>query len=158
MTSSDPRPFLVPVDFSPHAEAALLWACTVAQRVEAPIVVLHVVHDPEAAPGSYARRETEYPRRLEESAEEMLQNFLERVRADHPTSESLASAQARIAVGLPPNRIIEVAEAIDAQLIVMGSQGRTGLARFLLGSKAQRVAQVAPIPVTIVKASGNAPG
>jgi nucleotide-binding universal stress UspA family protein len=37
-------------------------------------------------------------------------------------------------------------------MIVMGSQGRTGLSRFLLGSKAQRVVQLAPVPVTIVKA------
>ncbi len=56
-------------------------------------------------------------------------------------------------VGLPITRILEVAEEIGAQLIVMGSHGRTGLPHLLLGSKAEKVAQLSPIPVTIVKNS-----
>ena len=54
-------------------------------------------------------------------------------------------------VGLPVTRILEVATKTEAQMIVMGSQGRTGLSHLLLGSKAEKVAQLAPIPVTIVK-------
>ena len=48
-------------------------------------------------------------------------------------------------------RILEVAEKLEAIMIVVGSQGRTGLPHLLLGSKAERVAQLSPIPVTIVK-------
>ena len=44
-----------------------------------------------------------------------------------------------------------MAAKTEAQMIVMGSQGRTGLSHLLLGSKAEKVAQLAPIPVTIVK-------
>jgi len=44
-----------------------------------------------------------------------------------------------------------VADKIDASMIVMGSQGRTGLPHLLLGSKAERIAQLSPVPVTIVK-------
>ena len=54
-------------------------------------------------------------------------------------------------VGLPATRILEVAEILGAQLIVMGSRGLTGIAHLMLGSKAQRVVQLSPIPVTIVK-------
>ncbi len=54
-------------------------------------------------------------------------------------------------MGLPATRILEVAHALGAQLIVMGSRGRTGLSHLLLGSKAQRVVQLSRIPVTIVK-------
>ena len=50
------------------------------------------------------------------------------------------------------DRILEVAEKSGAQQIVMGSLGRSGLSHLLLGSKAQRVVQLSPIPVTIVKA------
>ncbi len=57
-----------------------------------------------------------------------------------------------LVVGVPVRRILEVAERIEARLIVMGSRGRTGLSRLLLGSKAQSVVQLAPMPVTIVKA------
>lgn len=54
-------------------------------------------------------------------------------------------------VGLPVNRILEAAEKTGARMIVMGSQGRTGLARALLGSKAEQVVRLAPLPVMIVK-------
>ncbi|MGB5535376.1 MAG: universal stress protein, partial [Thiogranum sp.] len=57
-----------------------------------------------------------------------------------------------LVVGLPVNRILEVAKKSDASMIVMGSQGRTGLAHALLGSKAEQVVHLSPIPVTIVKA------
>ena len=53
--------------------------------------------------------------------------------------------------GLPANRILEVAADEDAQLIVMGSKGRTGLKNLLIGSKSERVAKLSPVPVTIVK-------
>ena len=56
-----------------------------------------------------------------------------------------------LVVGLPVNRILESAEKINARMIVMGSQGRTGLARAMLGSKAEQVVRLAPIPVMIVK-------
>jgi nucleotide-binding universal stress UspA family protein len=59
---------------------------------------------------------------------------------------------ARLVAGLPPGRIVEVAAEIGAELVVLGSRGRTGLAHVLLGSVAERVVQTAPMPVTVVKA------
>jgi len=53
------------------------------------------------------------------------------------------------------NRILEVAEQNHARMIVMGSQGRTGLKHALLGSKAEQVVHLSPIPVTIVKEDKN---
>ena len=53
--------------------------------------------------------------------------------------------------GLPVTRILETAENIDARMIVMGSQGLTGLAHLLIGSKAEQVVRLSKIPVTIVK-------
>ena len=60
-----------------------------------------------------------------------------------------------IVKGIPATRILEIAETRHARLIVMGSQGRTGLPHLLLGSKAERVVQMSPIPVTIVKAESG---
>ena len=57
-----------------------------------------------------------------------------------------------LVVGLPVTRILETAEKIEARMIVMGSQGRTGLKHIMLGSKAEQVVNLSPIPVTIVKA------
>ncbi len=145
-----PRPILVAVDFSPHAEAALEWAADAARSLEAPLLVLHVVHDPGSTPGYY-RTKKKGLRRMEEAAGEMLEEFLERVRGAHPDLEVLRDAESKLVIGLPISRILEVAEKVDAQLLVVGSQGRTGLPHLLLGSKAQRLAQLSPIPITIVK-------
>lgn len=143
-------PILVAVDFSDHSLAALRWGATAAQRFGAPLLVLHVVHDPEAAPGSYLGEDDGHTRRMEERAAELLDEFLERAAAEFP---ALGQPGSLLTVGLPATRILEVAEREGAQLIVVGSRGRTGLSHLLLGSKAMRVAQLSPIPVTIVKAN-----
>jgi len=146
-------PVLVPVDFSSHSAAALCWAAEAARRFDAPLRVLHVVHDPGAAPGYYSKAGGEgHLRRLEESAEEMLAEFLGRVRREHPEIDDVKELRSELVVGLPANRILEVAKRSGARMIVMGSRGRTGLSHLLLGSKAERVVQLSPIPVTIVKA------
>lgn len=148
---NDARPILVPVDFSPHSLAALKWAAEASRRFEAPLILLHVVHDPGAAPGYYSQG-TQDLRRMEDVATDILDSFLADARGAHPEIGRLENLKSMLVVGLPANRILEVAEKVDAGLIVMGSQGRTGLSRFLLGSKAERVVQLSPIPVTIVKA------
>ena len=152
--SESVTPILVPIDFSAYSEAALLWAARAAKSFRQRILVLHVVHDPESAPGSYELKDTEgHVQRLEDAAATMLADFVERMRRDHPELEAIQELETSLSVGLPPTRILEVAEKSGANLIVMGSQGRTGLSHLLLGSKAARVAQLSPIPVTIVKAT-----
>ncbi len=64
---------------------------------------------------------------------------------------ALKDATTMLVVGLPVNRIMESANKIHARMIVMGSQGRTGLARAMLGSKAEQVVRLASVPVMIVK-------
>lgn len=149
-------PILVPVDFSPHSESALLWAAEAAERFRQDLLVLHVVHDPESTPGYYQTDDRDgHVQRLEEAAATMLEAFVQRVRSEHPELAKLQKLQTTLAIGLPPTRILEIAEKTGANLIVMGSQGRTGLSHFLLGSKAERVAQLSPVPVTIVKTAAE---
>lgn len=145
------RPILAAVDFSPCSARALVWAARTAQRFEAPLLVLHVVHDPESAPGYYQRskKHKKHLKRMEEAAAEMLAEFLERLRKKHP--KLLDKLDHRLVVGLPVNRILEVAEKSRARMIVMGNHGRSGLQHLLLGSKAERVVRLSPIPVTVVK-------
>ena len=145
------RPVLAAIDFSPFSERALEWAADAARDFDAPLVVLHVVHDPASEPGYYQRAAAgdEPLQRIEEAAAEMMTEFLDGVSEEHPGL--LVGAARRLVIGVPVTRILEVAQEIDAQLIVMGSHGRTGLSHLMLGSKAQSVAQLSPIPVTIVK-------
>lgn len=152
MKTHDDRPLLVPVDFSPHSEAALVFATHLAATLGTPVVVLHVVHDPGEAPGFYAgKRGPDSLARLEDIAGDMMNEFIAKFGEEHPEWSKLQSTQTVLKVGLPVTRILEVADLIDAGMIVMGSRGRTGLSHVLLGSKAEQVARLSPVPVTIVK-------
>ena len=148
-------PILVAVDFSDHSAAALVWAVRIGRCLEASLLVVHVVHDPESAPGYYKRTKKlkKHLVRMEETAAEMMDDFIDRVRGEHSEVRRIDRLETRLVVGLPVTRILEVATNSRAQLIVMGSQGRTGLSHLLLGSKAEKVAQLAQVPVTIVKMS-----
>ncbi len=146
---------LVAVDFTPDSEAALIWGCEYAGLLGVPVTVLHVVHDPADAPGSYRTQDTDLLRPMQDVAAGMMEDFLEQVRAKHPGLATLREAEAVLVKGLPASRILEQARLQKARIIVMGSRGHTGLPHLLLGSKAERVVQLAPIPVTIVKAKKN---
>ncbi len=147
------KPILVPVDFASHSQAALLCAIDLAADLDVDIVVLHVVHDPGDAPGYYRVEDREgHLRSMKDVAAEMLDSFLEEFRSAHKQHRSIDRITSMLVVGLPVGRILESAAKVGARMIVMGSQGRTGLAHTMLGSKAEQVVRLAPMPVMIVKA------
>jgi len=151
------QPILVPVDFSPCSEEALLYAAELAGTLQFPLIVLHVVHDPGQAPGYYTMKgRKKQLRRMEDVAAEMMEEFMLGMKRKHPDQSALESAESSLVVGLPVTRILETAAKVKAGMIVMGSQGRTGLAHVLLGSKSEQVVRLSPIPVTIVKTKAKA--
>ena len=147
------RPILVAVDFSEHAAAALEWAASEALVHGVPISVLHVVHDPQDAPGSYRVDDENAPpsERIEDAAHRLVETFLADVRSRNDDVARLPDIVPMVVIGIPATRIIEVAERISARHVVLGSRGRTGIKHLLLGSTAERVARLAKVPVTIVK-------
>jgi len=146
---------LVPVDFSSFSEEALVFASGLAIKLTARLLVLHVIHDPAEAPGFYARqwKKKKYLQTMEEAAEEMMQEFLKKMRQAYPNQVPIKKAIPLLVTGTPVKRIVEVAEKKKAGMIIIGSHGRTGLSNLLLGSKAGQVVQLSPIPVTVVKTS-----
>jgi len=148
---SGQRPVLAAVDFSEDSREAVLWASSEAARLGARLVILHVVHDPASSPGFYQRVDSDWLQPMADVATEMMDAFLTEMRAEHPSLSALAGAEARLVTGIPAGRIVEVAKAIDACLVVVGSRGRTGLPHILIGSVAERVVQLAPMPVVVVK-------
>lgn len=134
---------LVPVDGSEQSEAALEYACETFP--DATISALHVIHlsgywsgftaNEEAMPG--------YDRAREEG-EELLERVRESVGED-------VDLETEIETGSPPRVIVEHAEEGEYDTIVMGSHGRRGATRILLGSVAELVTRRSPIPVTIVR-------
>lgn len=152
MATPTPRPILVPIDFSDNCKAALRHAARLAEPFDQPLLILHVVHETADQAGYYRSRDTSgrtLP--LYDIAEQLLERFVDELRAEQGISQSLATAGTLVVCGLPANRILEVAEARDAGMIVMGTHGRQGLARLLLGSVAQHIAQHSRIPVTTIR-------
>lgn len=152
--SSGKPPILVAVDFSAHAQAALLWALEQATCQDKPLVALHVVNDPFEAPGYYTeKKKPKGLQPMEDVAAKMMRHFLKDCAKALDDKKALSRVEPKLVHGLVVTRILEVAEKIGADHIVMGSQGRTGLKRLLIGSKSEQVLRMAKRPVTIVKAS-----
>ena len=151
-TGKDTRPILVPVDFSPHSDAAFVSAMEMAEMMGSPLTVLHVVHDLAEAPGYYdVKGGKKQMGRLEDVATNMLNAFMQKMQKKYSKRTVLKKATPMLVVGLPVNRILEMAAKINARMIVMGSQGRTGLPRLMLGAKTEQVVRLSPISVLVVK-------
>jgi nucleotide-binding universal stress UspA family protein len=136
------RAILVPTDFSPHADLALEAARELARRSGARLELLHAFHlPPEAVP--HLTDAALQRMRAEAGAE--LESRCARAR------ESGLAADARWVEAPPAHAIPEAAAKIAADLIALGSHGRTGMRYALLGSVAARVARVAPCPVLTLK-------
>jgi nucleotide-binding universal stress UspA family protein len=147
--------FLVPYDFSEHSKSALSLAVDLARRTGAEIQVLHIVVPivltvPAVGPAPIPP--VGVPVDLPHDAELAL------ARVVAPLNESGLHAKTAV---IESNSIAEAirrhAVKTDAGLIVMGTHGRTALARMLLGSVTERVVRQAPCPVLLTAAAASAP-
>ncbi len=146
---------LVAVDFTSYSETATLFASRLARKLNARLLILHVIHDPAEAPGFYVTKDktSAYLQTMEETANDMMTAFLDKLCNANPEEGPLQKAKSLLVVGTPAVRIVEVAQKENVDMIVVGSHGRTGLSGLMIGSKAERVVKLAPIPVTVVKTS-----
>jgi len=151
------HPVLVPVDFSPCARAALVYAARMTADTGTPMLVLHVIHDSGAAPGFYHRPQNGNPlRSLADVAGDMLEDWLSGVRREIPELDpTLRRVRRRLVDGLPGNRIVEVADTEQAAMIIMGTRGHRGLSQLLRGSVTDYVMAHAGVPVTILREGIN---
>src|SRR4051812_23247990 len=124
---------LHPTDFSAHANQAFALACSLAQASGSRLLVLHVAPIPQLHTKRYYREEMEAA--------------LRRRQAPDPAVET----GWHLLAGEPAPEILWLAREIRCALIVMGTQGQTGLARLLMGSVAEQVVRHAPCPVVTVK-------
>lgn len=130
------RLILHPTDFSECSEYAFRLACALARESNARLVVLHVPQAPPATGVAEAQ-----PTRVE------LEQCLQQVRP----ADTAVPVEHRLAEGDPVTEILAQAKALPSDLIVLGSHGRTGIDRLLMGSVAEQVVRRAPCPVLTVK-------
>ncbi len=145
-------PVLIAVDFSQDSEAVLNWASDYADVIGAPLEILHVVHDPAGSPGTYRPEDKDPLEPMADVAERKLNRFFEQMVRDHPDQPVLSRAKLLCVEGLPASKIVDVAHARGARLLVLGGGRRNGLGRLVQGSTAHQVARHSRLPVTIVKA------
>ena len=146
------RGLLVAVDFSAHSLEALLFAANQADCLKTHLTILHVVHDPAEMPGYYAKLiKKKRLMTIEDMATNLMDEFITDLISQHPGITSLSEATRLLITGLPVPRILEVINQLQPLQVVMGSQGRSRLDHIMLGSKAEQVVRLSPVPVTIVK-------
>ena len=136
---------MVPTDFSAPADAALDYARDVARQFGASIDLVHVFDDPFTSGAFVGDGTVVMPFELREAAEKYAREQLDSRHAAH--AAALAGSSTSFLMGPPAKCLVEHAKENKADLIVMGTHGRTGLGHLLLGSVAERVVRTASCPV-----------
>ncbi len=135
---------LFPTDGSDGSNAALEHAIDLAKRYDATLQGLYV-GDQRSYAGIAGDMDREKIREAQESlGNEALEAVVSAAESDGIDVETVRS------IGLPAEEIIETIRAQGADLVVMGTQGRTGVKRALLGSVAESVVRQSPVPVHLV--------
>jgi nucleotide-binding universal stress UspA family protein len=145
---SPPRQILVAVDFSEQSRQALDYAAELARPFGAAIDLVHVWEVPAFFPtgGEAGFGNKSMFEMLSNGAQEALTNF-----TDEAKKRGISVRSARTEPGAPAYRVTEIAREGGYDLIVVGTHGRTGLTRVLLGSVAENVVRHAPCPVLAVR-------
>lgn len=145
------RCILVPTDFTPCSQRAISYAAELARRFDAEVVLVHAIEAPLNLPPhtlvhidaqGLSMPIMDYVR---EAADRRMGAALEEL--------TLAKVRARSVVEVGDVRDVALAQAerLPADLIVMGTNGRTGLRHLLIGSVAEDVVRRAPVPVLTIR-------
>ncbi len=143
---------LSPVDFSETSTHALETAIELANNLGAKLHLLHVYQIPAfaiseadlATPVDVSIQE-DYEKRLEQQLDDLARKY----------SNKGVEIDTTLTEGIPYIEIVETADEINADMIILGTHGRTGLAHMLLGSVAERVVRSSKVPVLSVPNKGT---
>lgn len=142
---------VVPTDFSVTSDAAIEYAKALAERFGASLHLIHVFEDPYM---SVAFATDLYVQPLTETRDALRIDAEARLRKQfHAIDGWGVDGTADVIDGVPAQAIVDYADRLGADLIVMGTHGRSGFAHLMLGSVAERVLRTAPCPVLTVRAA-----
>jgi nucleotide-binding universal stress UspA family protein len=132
---------LYPTDFSENSEFAYRVACALGRDYNARLILLHVM-----APPMVIYAGGPIPAEMWPSIDQVQEKLRELEGHAHHVR-----VEAQVLEGDPVDMILRAAEETQSDVIVMGTHGRTGLGRLLMGSVAEAVIRKAPCPVLSVK-------
>ena len=133
---------LVPTDFSDTSEHALVAAIELARMFQARLTLLHVWSVPNMG---YAEGLTWPLDDMARAARSALDEVQARTIKIHAATDSV------LQIGSEWGQILETAKGHNVDLVVMGTHGRHGLSRVFLGSVAERVVRLSPVPVLTIR-------
>ncbi len=146
---------LVPVDFSDCASEVVERATELAQGLGARLRLLHVIEPPDGIAldtplkttrgAGHTETVIEY---LTGDAETRLPRYVQQTKG--------VETETLVRIGPASETIVDAADEVDADLIIMGTHGRSGLAHLLLGSIAEQVMREAPCPVLSIRSEHKA--
>ncbi|MEO6746689.1 MAG: universal stress protein [Caldimonas sp.] len=144
---------LVPVDGSPASNAGLAEAVKVAKLTGAQIRLLHVVDENPFLTGSeaYGALAGDVLNLLREAGEDILQDARTRVTT---AGVAVDTAMFDSLSGRLSDRVMEQVAEWGADLVVIGTHGRRGVRRMMLGSDAEQILRTAQVPVLLVREGG----
>lgn len=137
---------LVPVDESEVSQHVVAHALELAAAVDASVHVLHIARLAEAKNIDARRIEQgQLYSDLEEMGTELIESILP------PADETTVPITRSVMFGRPDKQILKYIATEAPDLVIMGSQGKTGIERFILGSVAENVARRSPVPVQLIQ-------
>lgn len=141
------KTILFATDFSESSDYAFGKALILAREFNARLLLLHVINEPVDLRGFYVPHISfdKLEEEIEEGAQKMMEKFCRTHIRDYNNFESF------IVPGIPYDEVIKKAVAESADLIVMGTHGRTGLDHVLFGSTAEKVVRKSPVPVMTIR-------
>ena len=135
------KKILFPTDFSTASDAAMRYATGLAKESGATLYIVHVEEPPMAYGGGELYYGIPDPDRQE------LERMLSKLK---PGDESIPYEH-RLLIGDPAAEVVKLAETEEIDIIVLGTHGRTGIRRLLMGSVAEAIVRRAPCPVLTYK-------
>lgn len=133
---------LVPIDFSKSADKALAYSAALARSLGAEIRLLHVIEGTKVATESF--QWIDFSNEVKAVVTPMLENLARRIQKQG------IPIRTEVGQGTPYLEIVNRARRQKADMIIMGTHGRTGVQRWIMGSVAERVVRIAACPVLTI--------
>ncbi|MHB8708345.1 MAG: universal stress protein [Desulfuromonadales bacterium] len=141
------KTILFATDFSESSDHAFQYALSLARKFDSRLAIIHVISEPVDLRGFYVPHISfdKLEEEIEQGALKMMEKFCRTHVQDYLNVESF------VAPGIPYDEIIKKALEVNADLIVIGTHGRTGLDHVLFGSTAEKVVRKSTIPVMTIR-------
>ncbi len=138
---------LFATDFSEGSDYAFSYALSVAKKFDSRLVVVHIINEPVDLRGFYVPHISfdNLEEEIERGAEKLMEKFCRTHLLEFDNYESF------VLPGIPYDEIIRKAVEVEADLIVLGTHGRTGLDHVLFGSTAEKIVRKSPVAVMTIR-------